>query len=1161
MAIDWGAYEGPAGGNQMRVGLDVSWEAVSHTEGAVTATVDIWTQNQHTWSDTQTLNMGGSIGGSVTFSNSGGDGSTAKRATRTYTYNYGGNEYGSSPGTRTFSANLSGAYNGISPSNSVSSKIPARPYGVPIMPASSSVQRVSDETNKVTWVNKDTVGNPYDNLLVDRLIYAYAGSGFGGQDWRRVATTGGGASSYTDTGATPNRKYIYRVAAKNNIDNSAFNNTGQIWTAPANPTGCTRATSGANQVVTWVNNVDYPEYQTEIWHAANGVWDGSRLAIVNAAVTSYTHVAPLATVQHSYRLRTVTTSGPNLYSDYSAASSTSSGATSAPAAPTSLDPSGNQVIDPSDVVVLTWAHNATDGSKQTAFALQYRVVGTSTWTTVAKTTTANSTYTIPPNTFLYSKSIEWQVQTWGVDPALPSPLTSSATFVTMDPVPRKYPVLLDLTSGRLEASSTGGATGGGATATPVMMRRTSSTAQSIPDNTVTVLLFETPQDDVGGITYINTGVGTAGGWTVPTDGTYLMSMNYTLPLVGIPVGNAVRRTAIVWLNGTTIAQGDFHASANATIAPLITTTKRLAAGDVIKFAGYQTSGGATLTTNNPAVFWAAITKVDGIAGPQGIAGPTGNTGVQGPPGTTGATGSQGPQGTQGPTGLTGSQGPIGNTGATGPTGNTGAQGIQGVKGDPGLTGPAGAASTVPGPTGPQGATGTTGATGPQGPKGDTGSTGPAGPAGSGAGDVLGPAGAVNNDIAVYDATTGKLLKDGGATIAQVRDRTTHTGAQPTSTITGLDTALAGKAPTVHIHAESEITNLTADLAGKAATTHTHAAADVVSGVVDTARLGTTPAATTYLKGAASGSATWVVPATLKTDLALTKTDVGLANVPNIDATNASNLASGTVPQARLGASGTRDTSTYLRGDNTFAVPPNTIYTAGAGLALTGGAFSIGVGGVDSNMLQDLGVATGDIADGAVTSAKIADGTILGVDLANSAVVNSKIADGAVTPVKLSIDARPAPVCDVISASTAVLTTATFTTITGWTGGDNANNPYLSATSAGGVHTWKLAGMFMFNASCTFAPSTAAGRRILTIHKNGVEQRRIDTGLLGGGASNVAVTSPQVVHVMPMAVGDTLEIKAWHQTGANLALGANPGHEWQAWRIGPDTAFSTATTWP
>jgi uncharacterized membrane protein len=39
--------------------------------------------------------------------------------------------------------------------------------------------------------------------------------------------------------------------------------------------------------------------------------------------------------------------------------------------------------------------------------------------------------------------------------------------------------------------------------------------------------------------------------------------------------------------------------------------------------------------------------------------------------------------------------------------------------------------------------------------------------GGGTGDVVGPASATNNNIAVFDGTTGKLIKDGGATIASL----------------------------------------------------------------------------------------------------------------------------------------------------------------------------------------------------------------------------------------------------------------------------------------------------------------------------------------------------------------------------------------------------------
>lgn len=44
--------------------------------------------------------------------------------------------------------------------------------------------------------------------------------------------------------------------------------------------------------------------------------------------------------------------------------------------------------------------------------------------------------------------------------------------------------------------------------------------------------------------------------------------------------------------------------------------------------------------------------------------------------------------------------------------------------------------------------------------------------GGGTGDVTGPASSVDNDIAVFDGVTGKIIKDGGKTIAQIAPLTT-----------------------------------------------------------------------------------------------------------------------------------------------------------------------------------------------------------------------------------------------------------------------------------------------------------------------------------------------------------------------------------------------------
>jgi len=61
----------------------------------------------------------------------------------------------------------------------------------------------------------------------------------------------------------------------------------------------------------------------------------------------------------------------------------------------------------------------------------------------------------------------------------------------------------------------------------------------------------------------------------------------------------------------------------------------------------------------------------------------------------------------------------------------------------------------------------------------------------GGGDVVGPASAVDSRIAAFDGTTGKLIKDGGSTVANVLARANHTGTQAWSTLTGTPTTLSG----------------------------------------------------------------------------------------------------------------------------------------------------------------------------------------------------------------------------------------------------------------------------------------------------------------------------------------------------------------------------------
>lgn len=449
MAISWGAWEG-SGYNEIRVGIEVDWEAVSHGEGAATATVRIYTDVRGQWSDGQTLNFGGAIGGSVSFQNNQ-DNNSVLRETKKYTYNYGANEYGSSPGSRTFSASLSGAYNGATPSKSVSSNIPARPIAAPLAPTNVSVSRVNDGSQKISWTNRETSGEPWDRVRVQ--VDVVANDVWNGD----VTTTGGGATSTTDSNTVANQKYRYRVRSENGAGDSSYVETGVVYTTPAAPTGCTRTPgTGSQQVVSWTNQAGYGEYSTQVWVSRDDVW--SLLTTVGAGVTQYTDAAANSAQQTKYKVRHITTSGVQgtLYSSYSGETSATAGVTTPPLAPTDLVPDG-LTVDPTLAIRLAWAFNPGQvGDTQQAYRVQHRVAGTSDWT-VVEATSGNQFYDIPRDTYDEQTIVEWTVATKGADPVW-SPESDTVSFTTgvaaITPDPVKLPVLMDLFTGQLEASST-----------------------------------------------------------------------------------------------------------------------------------------------------------------------------------------------------------------------------------------------------------------------------------------------------------------------------------------------------------------------------------------------------------------------------------------------------------------------------------------------------------------------------------------------------------------------------------------------------------------------------------------------------------------------------------------------------------------------------------
>jgi hypothetical protein len=165
--------------------------------------------------------------------------------------------------------------------------------------------------------------------------------------------------------------------------------------------------------------------------------------------------------------------------------------------------------------------------------------------------------------------------------------------------------------------------------------------------------------------------------------------------------------------------------------------------------------------------------------------------------------------------------------------------------------------------------------GPEGPEG------PPGPTGSGAGDVSSIGGGyTDNALIRYNGTSGTSIQTSLASISDA-------GTLSATAFSGLGTSL---------------TALNASNLG--------------SGTVPDARFpATLPAASgvnlTALNATNLSSGT--IP-----DARFPATLPATSGV-NLTAVNASNLGSGTVPVARLGTAGTRDATTFLRGDNTWAV--------------------------------------------------------------------------------------------------------------------------------------------------------------------------------------------------------------------------------------------------
>lgn len=274
----------------------------------------------------------------------------------------------------------------------------------PAAPSSASVSRVSDVKQTISWTNNKDSDQPYDNLYLERYDNV-TGS------YYAKATLSGSTTSYSDTTTVANRKYRYRIRAKNAAGYSSYAYTDYINTTPSKPTSVTATRVGTTVQITWGNPASNETALTiqRKTSTDNVTWSSYSTLSSALAVdaTSYTDNSPAN--YNKYQVRADTTD-PTLHSDY--VESNTVQILTPPDVTSNLEPSDFKGVDIDNAIPITWQHNPVDGSAQTYFSIRFREYGGAWSLYVNKYERAESYSNVSTASYTVGQW-EYEVRTWG----------------------------------------------------------------------------------------------------------------------------------------------------------------------------------------------------------------------------------------------------------------------------------------------------------------------------------------------------------------------------------------------------------------------------------------------------------------------------------------------------------------------------------------------------------------------------------------------------------------------------------------------------------------------------------------------------------------------------------------------------------------------------